>query len=313
MCHKSVMNGVEGRTDEAPAAIILAGGEGKRLRALTRQVAGDDRPKQFCRLLGGETLLERTRRRAARLIPAGRTLFCVTRAHERFYGPALADIGPGALVVQPENRGTAPAILYSLLRLPGARLAGPVVLLPSDHFFSDDQAFMTRVQGAVDAVRGRPDLVVLLGIVPDHPEPGYGWIEPAEPLLGRWPLYRVRRFWEKPPLTVATDLQRRGGLWNSFVIVARPAALLRLIGSAAPALLAAFEPARSRIGTPWEDPAVRSVYRDLASLDFSKEVLERLPEMLAVLPIHGVGWRDLGEPKRVAATQRELQWQPAPA
>jgi mannose-1-phosphate guanylyltransferase len=182
------------------------------------------------------------------------------------------------------------------------------VLLPSDHYFSDDEAFMTRVRGAVDAVRLRPDLVVLLGIVTDHPEPGYEWIEPAGPLPGRWPLYSVLRFWEKPSLAVAADLQQRGGLLNSFVIVARPGALLRLIGSAAPALLAAFEPARGRIGTPWEDSAVRSVYGGLASLDLSKEVLERRPGLLAVLPVRGIGWSDLGEPKRVAAAQRELQW-----
>jgi mannose-1-phosphate guanylyltransferase len=66
------------------AAIILAGGDGTRLRPLTRRLAGDDRPKQFCALLGGSTLLEQTRRRAARIVTPGRTLLAVTRAHQAY-------------------------------------------------------------------------------------------------------------------------------------------------------------------------------------------------------------------------------------
>lgn len=286
-----------------------------RLRALTRRITGDDRPKQFCRVLGSETLLEQTRGRAMRLVAPERTLFSVTRAHERYYAPALADVTPGALVVQPDNRGTAPAILYALLRLQALPSPGPVVLLPSDHFVSDDDAFMARAEGAVEAVRVRPDLVVLLGIAPARPETGYGWIEPDELIPGRWPwpLYRVQRFWEKPPASVAEALERRGGLWNSFVTVAQPGALLRLIGGAVPALVEGFAPIRARVGTPWEDVAVRRVYSNLAPVDFSKDVLERRPAMLAVLPLSGVGWNDLGEPARVVATQRQLRGQAVPA
>ena len=64
--------------------VILAGGDGVRLRSMTRSIAGDDRPKQFCALVGDETLLTETRRRAALAVPAHRTLVVVNRAHERF-------------------------------------------------------------------------------------------------------------------------------------------------------------------------------------------------------------------------------------
>src|SRR5262245_14362397 len=98
-------------------ALILAGGDGTRLRPLTRQIVGDDRPKQFCRLLGSDTLLEQTQRRAARLLSPARTVVVVVQSHERFYAPLLADLPSHRLVIQPDNRGTAPAILYGLLRL----------------------------------------------------------------------------------------------------------------------------------------------------------------------------------------------------
>src|SRR2546430_10443326 len=129
-------------------ALILAGGDGRRLRPLTRQIAGDDRPKQFCPVLGGETLLEQTRRRVAALAPSERVLVVVVRAHERFYAPLLADVPSRCVVIQPENRGTAPAILYGLLRLTAMTPVAPVALFPSGHYVSDDAAFIAHVEGA---------------------------------------------------------------------------------------------------------------------------------------------------------------------
>ena len=85
----------------AYSGIILAGGDGTRLRALTRRLAGDERPKQFCRIIGGDTLLDQTRRRARLLIGPERLLTVVTCHHERFYVSALADTPPRSTVAQP--------------------------------------------------------------------------------------------------------------------------------------------------------------------------------------------------------------------
>jgi mannose-1-phosphate guanylyltransferase len=158
-------------------SLILAGGDGTRLGSLTRQIAGDTRPKQFCQLLDGDTLLDRTRRRVDLLARFDRQVVVVTREHARFYGRLADDLAPGRLVEQPANRGTAPGVLYPLLRI--AELGGdvPVAIFPSDHFVDDDPVFVGAVSAAVDAVEARPDLVVLLGIEATEPETGYGWIE----------------------------------------------------------------------------------------------------------------------------------------
>src|SRR4029077_531552 len=153
--------------------VILAGGDGVRLRSMTRSIAGDARPKQFCPLVSEETLLTETRRRAALAVPAHRTLVVVNRARERFYAPLLADLRTRLVVAQPENRGTAPAILYALLVLAARQAASDtVVFYPSDHFVSDDAAFSGQIEEAFVGTARRPDLVTLLGIVPDRAEPG---------------------------------------------------------------------------------------------------------------------------------------------
>ena len=291
------------------SAVILAGGDGTRLSSLTRKLTGDDRPQQFCRLVGSETLLAATRRRARRLIPPENLFTVVTRKHERFYGPELRDTVPGTVVVQPEGRGTAPAMLYALLRLETVSPENPVVIMPSDHHVSDDDAFMARVAGALEAAQTRPEKVILLGIVPDRPETEYGWIEPSELLLGPspWPFYAVRRFWEKPPALVAERLAQAGCLWNSFVIVAKPGTLGHLIRRAVPRLAEAFAPLASRLGTPWEEDATRAVYEGLPATDFSKQVLQAVPAALAVLPVSGFEWNDLGDPVRVLAIQERIR------
>jgi len=287
------------------SAVLLAGGDGTRLRPLTRALVGDDRPKQFCRLFGAQTLLETTRRRVQRLVPRERLFTVVTRTHEHFYASELGYAAPGTVIVQPEGRGTAPAILYALLRLQLAAPSSPVAVLPTDHHVSDADAFMARVEGALEAAQARPDKVILLGIEADRPETGYGWIEPGKLLVGPspWPLYAVRRFWEKPPAHLAERLARAGCLWNSFVIVAHPSTLRRLVATALPALDSAFAPLAAALGTVSEDDAARVVYAAAPTADFSRRVLQPRPSALAVLPVSGVGWNDLGEPARVLATR----------
>jgi mannose-1-phosphate guanylyltransferase len=288
--------------EPARSAIVLAGGDGTRLRELTRQIAGDDRPKQFCPLIGERTLIEETRQRVARSVSPSRTFFSVTTTHARFYAPLLADVRSRQVVAQPENRGTAPAILSALLRLVAAAPHDAVAILPSDHYVSDDAQFMAHVDAAFDLVTARPDLVTLLGLTPDRPETEYGWIEPAQTILGpRGRLFHaIRCFWEKSDAGLARTLFENGCLWNSFVTVGLGTTLLRLIEETLD-LTRIFLPIRRFIGTALETTMVESVYRELPPADFSKGVLGRSAARLAVLPVRGVAWSDLGRPERVLA------------
>ena len=283
-------------------AVILAGGDGTRLKSLTRHIAGDERPKQFCSVLGHGTLLEETRSRAALELAPARTLYVVNRAHENYYAPTLLGQAAENLIVQPSNRGTAPAILYSLLRVTARDPQAIVAFFPSDHYISDNAKFMAQIRTALDTAAKRRDLVILLGLEPESPEVDYGWIEPAQPIRGQAKVFGVRRFWEKPNRMLAQVLQLRGCLWNSFVMVASVQALLEIIESAIPELYRDFAALTPRFGSAVESKAIDQLYARLQEVNFSHQVLALKPERLAVLKVTGVRWNDLGEPKRVMAS-----------
>jgi mannose-1-phosphate guanylyltransferase len=291
-------------------AVILAGGEGARLSSFIRQGFGYHIPKQFCPLFEGETLLEQTMGRVSLLVPNPQTITVLNRAHEWFYSSLFDGIASENLLIQPENRGTAPAILANLFRLIESGHSGAVAIFPSDHYVSNDSIFMAQVSTALRAVVRFPEITVLLGITPDGPESDYDWIEPGallatgDPVLGQ--VRRIRRFWEKPSPDIARNLYDRRYLWNSSVLVANAPTLLSLIARALPELYVAFSQIRSFLGTAIEEDALGEIYRNFPSVDFSGQLLGQSPEELAVLPVTGVSWSDLGDPERLLAVTRSL-------
>jgi mannose-1-phosphate guanylyltransferase len=294
------------------AAIILAGGEGVRMRSVTRFITGqDDVPKQFCPMVGGVTWFENTRNRVAQLIPVERSFIVVKQSHRRFYEPLLGDLRRSQIVVQPCDRGTAPAILYGLLR---AKSLGPdakVAIFPSDHYVSDDARFMRQVESAFDAVDEHLALAVLLGIAPDKAETSYGWIEPAARMSSWTPnLFRVKRFWEKPRWELARTLLAGGCLWNSAVVAARVSVLEAMIAAHAPEMFHSFNEALGRVQDGDEEHASEAVFGKLEPVGFSEHVLSQAPSNLAVQLVDDVWWSDLGEPERLIDTLQTLRSRP---
>jgi len=294
-------------------AVILAGGDGKRLSDMSCRIAGRKTPKQYCQIVGDQSLIEQTRRRVELAIAKDQIFYALSRRHERCYLPLLPDVSPARRVVQPVNRGTAPAVLYSLMRL---RLVDPdahVALFPCDHYVSDDSLFMLHVCHAFEAITDRPELIAVLGITPDAPETEYGWIEPASPIpCGSHMLFHVSRFLEKPPIEMASKMWEGGRcFWNSFVLVARVSNLLALMARALPELYRIFAEASEAFATEFEREAVERIYRAIATVEFCGSVLTTYArDSVSVLPVSGVYWNDLGNPSRVMKTIAHLGLRP---
>ena len=203
---------MQGRENEEHLwGVILAGGDGNRLRPLTHLVSDDDRPKQFCPLLGGKTLLAQTQLRIAGTVDADRTVFVLNKIHEPFYREELANVPVVQKVVQPSNRGTLPAILWSLLRIVRLDERAVVAFFPSDHYYSQVQKFIVGITSGYELAERDTRNVILLGAVANRPETQYGWIEPDTAVVsgsGSQPT-RVRRFWEKPSSAMAKPVRSR--------------------------------------------------------------------------------------------------------
>lgn len=286
------------RTSLDAWGVLLAGGDGTRLQSLTARIEGDTRPKQFCRVLGSQSLLTQTRRRISPLFAPGKTIAVVTKKHKVFYEKQLNDMRKAALLVQPENHGTGIAIARTILMMhlecdPGAIVA----FFPCDHHYDDDEAFLDVVEAGVVSAQENPDSVVLIGAEATYPETDYGWIEPALSSGGRASLMvaPVARIWEKPALAKAQELMRRGSLWNTCVTIGRVSAFIEILCAAAPNAILTMT-AGMRAGN------IDAFYPVMPVLDFSCNVLAGQTERLLVIRDARSGWADLGTSSRLFAT-----------
>jgi mannose-1-phosphate guanylyltransferase len=290
-------------------ALVLAAGEGSRLRALTTQPCGTPVPKQYCSLSGGQSLLEDAVSRARSLVDPERICAIVAQQHHRWWSsvPALTALPQPNLIVQPSNRGTAIGILYSLVHILSQDAEAQVLLLPSDHYVAQESVLQSSLAAAMDHVARCPDQPVLLGLHPEEPDSELGYIVPGEPdqFGGR----TVSRFVEKPELTVAAQIVRAGGLWNTFIIAASARALLNLfLPRFAPTVMEmqviVGSALQHRTAGGW--PSIVDMYTRLPELDFSRDLLEGRESSLCVMRVPPCGWSDLGTPHRVGETVRRI-------
>jgi mannose-1-phosphate guanylyltransferase len=284
-------------TGQSSWAVLLAGGGGTRLQSLILKIAGDSRPKQFCRLFGGKTLLNQTQERLEPLFRRDRTMFVVTRAHEKFYREDLGNADASRIIAQPQNRGTGVAIATALLRILHYEADPLVAFFPCDHYYSNDRAFGPTIRSALNSAREYPKSIILVGAEAHYPEVEYGWIEPGFAIraAGANRLMRVNRFWEKPSFCKAQDLMARGCLWNTFVTMGRAGTFLELLRSQIPDV-------KVHLAARVLQNDLTAAYWGLPSVDFSREILTPLPHRLLSVRDAESGWADLGNPARVIDT-----------
>jgi mannose-1-phosphate guanylyltransferase len=285
-------------------ALLLAGGDGRRLQELTREIAGVPIPKQYCRLLNGSSLLEATISRAQLFTWRERVCVVVNQDHLKLAKEQLRDLPESNVFVQPLNRDTGPGLVFALMRLQQANPNAIVAVFPTDHYIDNDRAFIAHVLRAANMISHLPDKIAVLGIAPDRPETGYGYILPASPMTVSRRACHVEAFTEKPSLPGARDIISRGGLWNTFVMVFKLSRMMELLYEFVPNDCEKLSKLRK------SPERAAELYENLEPWNLSTQVLARIPQHLIMLKVSDVQWSDWGTRESVERTYRSLNLAP---
>lgn len=267
--------------------VLLCGGSGTRLWPLSRK----SYPKQFVPLTGTESLFTASARRLAG--PGFAAPVVVTGSDFRFIVTEqlqAAGIDPGAILIEPSARNTAPAVLAAVLQVAATDPEALLLVAPSDHAIAKPEAFRAAVARGVPAAQAGQ--IVTFGITPTHPETGYGWLE-LSAAAGEAAV-PLTRFVEKPDLPRAEAMLAAGNfLWNAGIFLFSARTMLDAFRAHAPAMLAPVEAAmasaRADLGFLRLDAAAWDK-AEAISIDYA--VMERAPNLSVVA--YDAGWNDLG-------------------
>jgi mannose-1-phosphate guanylyltransferase len=287
-------------------ALVLAAGEGTRLQSLTTTASGIAIPKQFCSLGGDGSLLHDSLRRARVVADPQRTCAIVAEQHRCWWQALELDIPSSNLIVQPRNRGTATGILLPLLHIVHRDPEATLLVLPSDHYVRNEVVLAGSLRAAMLELERDRNHVLLLGITPDEPDPELGYIVAEGDGDGR--SSAVSEFVEKPNVATARALIARGGMWNSFIFAANGQALVRMFEARCPDLVGEMQHIVSSPNSSLRRARLAQLYQQLPALDFSRDILQRSPQLLRVLTVPQCGWTDLGTPKRVVETVNRFRF-----
>ena len=260
--------------------LILAGGKGTRLWPLSRELM----PKQFVRFLDGESLFQKTVRRALKFSKPGE-IFVVTNRKYKFR--VLDDLGelgvelPGEnLLLEPAGKNTLPAIYWGTKTIEETFSDSIVAVLPSDHLIDAGEAYERAFRNAEKLAKSH---LVTFGISPTRPHTGYGYIRPGEALEEGGSLlgYTVAEFKEKPDLETARRYVEENYLWNSGMFAFSSSLFLEEARKHAPEVVRAFE-----------EGSVEKAYELAPDLSIDYGIMEKT-DKAAVVPLNAY-WNDLG-------------------
>jgi len=273
--------------------IIMAGGSGTRFWPLSREKM----PKQLLRIGGDDTLIQQTVDRVLPVVPGGHIFFVTNQGLADDIRAQLVSRFGGAwdrnFILEPQAKNTAPAIGLAALHVSRIDPDGILAVLSADHVIKDPSAFRRCLATAERAAQ--EGYLVTLGIRPNRPETGYGYIRAGGPVAvnGISGVLQVERFVEKPDLPTAQEYLRSGHYyWNSGMFVARASVFLREIERHLPRLHAGLQEIRKSIGTDRLSRTVADVFAGLEPVSIDYGVMERTT-MAAVVPAD-IGWSDVG-------------------
>ena len=272
-------------------ALIMAGGKGTRFWPLSTE----EKPKQFLKLVGDKTMIQMTVDRILPIIPIDRIFVCTGDKYINLVKEQLPDLPEKNIIVEPEGRNTAPCIALSSIIIERYYKNSTMVVLPSDHLIKNESEFRNIIKRGAEFLDRTDDGIITLGMKPDRPEIGYGYINYGDNVESGVKI--VNKFVEKPNLELAQQYLEEGTyLWNGGMFLWKTGYILNEIKKYIPSTYEALHNIIDVREVELQD-YINNNYNKTEAISIDYAVLEK-SEKIFVIPSE-IGWDDIGTWKSV--------------
>lgn len=278
-------------------AVIMAGGKGKRFWPLSN----DKTPKQLLNLSGKEIMVNETIIRLNKVIDK-KDIYIVTNTSQFYQMTEVTKpyIASNNIIVEPLGRNTAPCIALACFKLIKEKGDGVIVVSPSDAYIKNETEYARVISLAVDYASDN-DTIVTLGIKPDRPATGYGYIKFVP---GEHEIHDVEKFTEKPVLDLAKIyVSSREYLWNSGVFIFRVSYMLDLFKKHLPDIYEELNNIKDQLGTSAEFESVKYAYSNIKGISIDYGIIEKCSSIKVIKS--DIGWSDVGSWDSLSSVLKE--------
>ena len=270
--------------------VIMAGGIGSRFWPLSRT----SKPKQFIDILGtGKTLLQQTFIRMSRICPSENITIVTSQIYRDIVLEQLPGVSEDQVILEPMRRNTAPCILFANYKIKQKNPNAVVIVAPSDHLILNEDKFVETINNAI-GFAAKNDALLTLGIKPNRPETGYGYIQVGASADKHNPnLKKVKTFTEKPNLELAKVFVDSGEFyWNSGLFIWSLNTISKAFEKHLPEVETLFKDISSQFGTTNESLSVERVYSECRNVSIDYGIMEKADNVYVICS--EFGWSDLG-------------------
>lgn len=267
--------------------VIMSGGIGSRFWPASRTSF----PKQFLDFFGtGRSLLQQTYDRFSQLLPK-ENIYIVTNAkYKDLTMSQLPEMSENQILLEPQRRNTAPCIAFAANRILAVNPNANMIVAPSDHLILKETDFLTRIKEGLEFVKDK-DVLLTLGMKPNRPETGYGYIQLGDQTEGN--ISRIKTFTEKPNLELAKVFLESGEfLWNSGIFLWNVKTILNAFDELLPDIASRFNSGQEFFNTPREAEFINNIFPACPNISIDYGILEKASNVFVLSA--DFGWSDLG-------------------